>query len=58
MGTLLYLTLKVLGKINMDDDWLNVCHLLAIDSIAFSILIHGFLRRRRGSAKEKRSDET
>jgi hypothetical protein len=57
MGTLLYLILKLMGRIDLPDDWVNLCHLVAIDSVALAILFNGFFRRgeSRGHA-EKLSD--
>ena len=56
MGTLLYFTLKVLGKINVEDDWVNICFLLAIDSIAIAIVFHALIGRRSKSTDAKTRD--
>lgn len=39
MGTFLYLILRVANYINHDDDLINICHLVAIDSVACSVMV-------------------
>ncbi len=46
LSTLLYVILKMSGTINEADDWVNICHLLAMDSIALVLLMQWWQRRK------------
>ena len=47
MGTFLYLTLRFAKLIDHDDDLINICQLVAIDSVAFSVMVLAWVMRRR-----------
>ena len=47
MGTLIYIILHLLGKVEHDDDWWNLCQLISMDSIAFVLLLHWWSNRRK-----------
>jgi len=46
MGSIAYIVLVLLGKINHEDDLANICQLIAIDSIAFVLLLHWWSNRK------------
>lgn len=45
MSTILYIALKLAKVIDEPNDWLNICHLVALDSIALVLLLHWWQRR-------------
>lgn|GEM_PF-3550864 len=46
LSTLLYIILKTAGIIDEPNDWINICHLLAMDSIATVLLMQWWQRRK------------
>lgn len=47
MGTLAYIILKLAGFIEHDDDLINLCRLLSVDSITLVLLLQWWKPRRR-----------
>ncbi len=46
MSTLLYIILKSAGMVDEGNDWVNICQLLAMDSIAIVLLMQWWQRRK------------
>jgi hypothetical protein len=40
MATALYIVLKLAGFVNENNDWVNICQLVGMDSITFVLLLH------------------
>ncbi len=47
MGTLLYIICKLAKMVDEPNDWVHLTQLVALDSIAFVLLLHWWQQRRK-----------